>query len=223
MLKSFPISAKFGTKKKAMRPTDFPNIIFDLGGVILNLDISRTIRAFSEISGKNFAQWHSQHEQKALFDAFEAGQISSEEFRHAIRAELECPLTDEAIDNCWNAMLLDLPLERLQLLERLKLQKRTFLLSNTNAIHKTAFEQIIENQHGISSLSHLFERDYYSHLLGMRKPHPEVFHYILQTHGLQPEETLFIDDSIQHIEGAKQVGLHALHIAGDTDIIRIFD
>lgn len=222
MVKSTAISAKFDTKKKAMRPTDFPNIIFDLGGVILNLDIQRTIQAFSEVSGKDFAQWYTQREQKALFDAFETGQISADVFRDAIRIELESPLTDATIDHCWNAMLLDLPLERLQLLEQLQQQKRTFLLSNTNAIHKTAFEQIIENQHGISSLSHLFERDYYSHLLGMRKPHTEVFQYILQTHSLRAEETLFIDDSIQHIEGAKKAGLNALHITGETDIISIF-
>lgn len=206
-----------------MRPQDFPNIIFDLGGVILNLDISRTIRAFSEASGKDFSQWYTQREQKALFDAFETGQISPQEFRQAIRTELEVPLSDALIDDCWNAMLLDLPAERLRLLEQLKTRKRTFLLSNTNAIHKTAFEQIIENQHNIKGLSHLFEQDYYSHLLGMRKPHPEVFRYILETHGLRAEETLFIDDSIQHVEGAKKAGLHALHLTGPTDIIRIFD
>ncbi|WP_448519453.1 HAD family hydrolase [Rhodoflexus sp.] len=206
-----------------MQPKDFPNIIFDLGGVILNLDIPRTIRAFSEITGKDFAQWYTQANQKALFDAFEIGKISPEEFRHALRKELGVPLSDAEIDNCWNAMLLDLPAERLQLLKQLKESKRTFLLSNTNAIHKTAFDQIIENQHSITGLGHLFEQDYYSHLLGMRKPHAEVFHYILETHGLRASETLFIDDSIQHIEGAKKAGLHALHLTAQTDIIHIFD
>jgi len=222
MVKSSAISGKFDAKKKSMQPKDFPNIIFDLGGVILNLDISRTIKAFSEVSGRDFAQWYTQHKQKALFDAFEIGQISPDDFRNALRTELETPLSDAEIDRCWNAMLLDLPPERVQLLARLKQQKRTFLLSNTNAIHKAAFDKIIENQHGISSLGCLFEQDYYSHLLKMRKPNEEVFHYILETHGLRAEETLFVDDSLQHIEGAKKVGLHAIHMTGETDIIRIF-
>lgn len=208
--------------KQYMQPKDFPNIIFDLGGVILNLDVQRTIRAFSELSGKNFAQLYTQNQQKAFFDDFETGKISAEEFRQALREELQVPLSDAEIDRCWNACLLDLPKTRLELLARLKPRKRTFLLSNTNAIHKKAFDQIIENQHGISSLHHVFEQDYYSHLLGMRKPHPEVFLYILEKHGLRAEETLFIDDTLQHVEGAKKAGLHALHLSDGKDIVDIF-
>ncbi|MCS7018983.1 MAG: HAD family phosphatase [Cytophagales bacterium] len=210
-------------KKEKMQPKAFPNIIFDLGGVLLNLDIARTIRAFSTLTGKDFTQWYSQNKQKAFFTDFETGKITPDEFRQILRQELQAPLSDAEIDHCWNAMLLDLPIERLQLLEQLKSQKRIFLLSNTNAIHKAAFEKIIQTQHGIASLSHFFEQDYYSHLLGMCKPHPEVFHYILETHGLEAKETLFIDDSIQHVEGAKKAGLQAIHLTGNTDIVRIFN
>ncbi|MCS6968908.1 MAG: HAD family phosphatase [Cytophagales bacterium] len=205
-----------------MLPRDFPNIIFDLGGVLLNIDIPRTIAAFSEAIGKDFSRWYSQHKQSALFDAFEIGKITPEQFRQQLRQELQTDLSDAEIDRCWNAMLIDFPQHRLALLEEIGKKRRIFLLSNTNAIHKAAFDSLMQQQHGIESFSSFFEQDYYSHLLGMRKPNAEIFLYLIEKHGLKPQETLFIDDTLQHVEGARKAGLQALHLPQGKEVVELF-
>lgn len=199
----------------SMELKDYPNIIFDLGGVILNIDYHRTISAFQNLGLKDFEAKYSQLQQTELFDNYEKGEISSASFRNRIRSVFEKDLSDNVIDNAWNAMLLDLPKERLKLLELLAKEKRITLLSNTNEIHVKAFNETIQQEHGIKDLSNYFLELHYSFELGMRKPEPRIFEYVLSAHGFEPEETLFIDDSIQHIEGAKALGISAYHIRAD--------
>lgn len=206
-----------------LRPlSDFPNIIFDLGGVILNIDYHRTIRAFEALGMKDFNSTYSQLYQSDLFDAFERGEVSADAFRDALRPQLNAGVTTVEIDAAWNAMLLDLPSERLTLLQSLQAQKHIFLLSNTNRIHVEAFERDIESVHGPRALTSCFEQAYYSCDVGMRKPEERIFRMVVESHGLSPNETLFIDDSPQHIEGAKKAGLHAYHLTGGETIIDLF-
>ena len=191
-------------------------IIFDLGGVIINIDYERTIQKFSQISGFDASQLYTQRRQTQLFDQYETGQISSEQFRAGLRLLLNAPdVTDRALDDAWNAMLLDIPTQRIEWLQGMGCTNRIFLLSNTNAIHKDAFDQIFSATFGgsIPTLAGLFERSYFSHLMGDRKPNPSIFNTIIAEQGLIPSRTLFIDDSIQHIEGAQSVGLQTLHLA----------
>jgi HAD superfamily hydrolase (TIGR01509 family) len=189
------------------------NIIFDLGGVIINIDYAKSTDALRAFTDPSIQVDFSQKAQSELFDLYEKGDISSAEFRDGLRKEYGITASDEQIDQAWNTMLLDIPAERIELLRQLSRQYRLFLLSNTNAIHMLAFNKIVEDAHGMPSLDGLFEKAYYSHLVRKRKPGGEVFEHILAENGLKREETLFIDDSIQHIEGARQVGLQALHLA----------
>jgi len=206
-----------------LRPlSDFPNIIFDLGGVILNIDYHRTIRAFEALGMKDFNSTYGQLHQSALFDAFERGEMGAQDFRDALRPQLTVDVTDTEIDAAWNAMLLDLPSERLRLLQSLKNQKRIFLLSNTNRIHVEAFERDIEARHGADVFRSCFEHAYYSCDVGMRKPEERIFKMVVENHGLRPDETLFIDDSPQHIEGARKSGLNAHHLTGGETILDLF-
>ncbi|MCB9205062.1 MAG: HAD family phosphatase [Flavobacteriales bacterium] len=198
-----------------MKPTDYPNIIFDLGGVILNIDYQRTIKAFAELGAKNVDEKYSQLNQTTLFDEFERGEISANDFRTGIRKVFGADVTDASIDDAWNAMLLDLPANRLDLLGRLQGNKRLVLLSNTNAIHANVFEAEMKAVHGIEDLSGFFEKVYYSFEVGMRKPEERIFQLVIDELGFAPEETLFIDDSPQHIEGAKKVGLNAYYLRAD--------
>lgn len=190
------------------------NIIFDLGGVILNINYGNTIARLSELSGQDFAAIYTQHRQDAIFDDFETGKITSDGFRQRLRQLLQVPASDQAIDDAWNAMLLDIPPSRIDFLEGVGNQKRIFLLSNTNEIHKKAFDQIVTDSFGdrLSDLSNLFEKAYYSHLVGDRKPKASIFERVLAENQLNPAETLFIDDTLGHVEGAKQVGLQAFHL-----------
>ena len=195
-----------------MQPKDFQNIIFDLGGVVLNLDYSRTISAFQKLGINNFEASYSQLVQTGLFDEYERGEITSQDFRNGIRKVFDVDLDDNQVDTAWNAMLLDLPFERLELLRKLGERKRIVLLSNTNEIHIHQFNQALYLQHGLKNLSSHFQKLYYSFELGMRKPEERIFQHVLNEQGFDPTKTLFIDDSPQHIEGARKVGLNAYHL-----------
>lgn len=201
-----------------MNFSSIKNIIFDLGGVIINIDYAKGTNALAAYAKPGTQVDFSQKAQSELFDLYERGDISSAEFRDGLRQEYQIEATDAQIDEAWNSLLLDIPAERIELLRALGKKYRLFLLSNTNAIHMTGFNKIVEDSFGIPSLDELFEKPYYSHLVRMRKPGTEVFERILAENNLKKEETLFIDDSIQHIEGAKKVGIQTLHLTPDLTI-----
>ena len=197
-------------------------IIFDFGGVILNLDYSKTIRAFEELGFTDCEERYTQAKQDGVFDEIETGAISAGEFRNQVRLLAKIELSDVQIDSAWNAMLLDLPKKRLDILARLKAIKRTFLLSNTNEIHAQEFEKSIRKEHDGAVLRSYFEAAYYSHEMGLRKPNPEIFQRLIDIHGLNPERTLFIDDSEQHIDGANLTGLKTHHLIDGQTIEQLF-
>ena len=189
------------------------NIIFDFGVVILNIDYNLATQALKKLSRAGHEIVFSLRKQSPLFDQYEKGQISSAQFRDQLRQQYDLDATDEQIDDAWNAMLLDFPQERIDLIQALGSRYRLFLLSNTNDIHLRKFTELVRHSFSIPSLDSLFEQTYNSHLVGQRKPDAEIFQSILNQHNLKPEETLFIDDSIQHIESARQLGLRTLHLA----------
>jgi glucose-1-phosphatase len=184
------------------------NIIFDLGGVVLNIDYQLTPEAFKKIGLNNFEKLYSQSTQTNLFNDFEKGLLSENKFREGIRILTGMIFCDIEFDKAWNAMLLDLPYERIELLKLANKNYRTFLLSNTNIIHYKDYTQSLKKQHNIDTLGELFEKEYYSHEIHLRKPDLECFEYVLNDSNLISSETLFIDDSHQHIEGAKKAGIH---------------
>lgn len=198
------------------------NIIFDLGGVILNLDYNRTTEAFKQLGITEFEHLYSQAKQKHLFDEYEKGLISSDAFRSEMITLLESRPAPHEIDRAWNAMLLDLPPERLDLLQKLKDKYRLFLLSNTNEIHISAYSEYLRQTFGFADLSHIFEKEYYSYRVGKRKPDREIFEMVLAENNLQPKETLFIDDSVQHVEGARLTGIRAYHLQPPQTILHLF-
>jgi FMN phosphatase YigB (HAD superfamily) len=186
---------------------NFKNIIFDLGGVILNIDYELAANAFAQLGIPNFNQLFSKATQEKVFDLYEKGLITSDEFRDALNKTLKTPLSNATIDAAWNSMLLDLPTARLELLKQFKATHRTFLLSNTNEIHIDWFFNSLQQHFGIPDLSGYFENVYLSYQIHLRKPDAAIFQYVLDQNQLLPSETLFIDDSIQHIEGAKKLGI----------------
>jgi len=192
-----------------LNASNFKNIIFDLGGVIVNINYSLTTQAFSRLGLSDFDALFSQAKQSQLFDLYEKGLISSPDFRKEIKKYLGNHLDDTVIDHAWNAMLLDVPVQRLKLLEKTKLTHRTFLLSNTNDIHIETFNKYLQNTFAIADLTGHFNKLYLSYKVGMRKPDKEIFELVLSENNLQPHETLFIDDSIQHVESAQKLGIQA--------------
>jgi putative hydrolase of the HAD superfamily len=197
------------------------NIIFDLGGVLLNIDYQATFQCFKGLGVTDFNEFFTQSNQTQLFDRFDRGEVGPQEFRDKVRAITGLPLTDRAIDHCWNAMLLDLPWHRVELLDGVRTHYRTFLLSNTNAIHYPALAEYLRREFGVDSLEGHFEKQYLSHEIGLRKPDRKVYRLILEENGLKPGQTLFIDDSLQHVEGARDAGLKALWL--NVDQLQVSD
>jgi len=199
------------------------NVVFDLGGVIMDINSHLTIDAFYDLGLRDIKGQYSQFGQLPFFSAFEKGEITADQFRGEIRQLAGIKLPDHDIDKAWNAMLLDIPGERLQLLEETKKHFPTFLLSNTNEIHYNFFNQYVKDHFQLSGISHLFKTDYYSHTMGMRKPHPEIYLELCKREGLKPAETLFIDDTLPNVEGAAQAGLIAYHLQAPETIINLFE
>ncbi len=188
------------------------HIIFDLGGVILNIDYKLTEQAFIEAGITDFPALYSQLRQTDLFDKFETGGMGRGEFISELQKAGPPGITETQILNAWNAMLLDFPVRRLQILQQLRLYHDLFLLSNTNEIHEDAFNNILMRDRGIPNLGVFFDKVYLSHRLGLRKPNKEIFRRVLDDNGLKPEHTLFIDDSPQHIAAAKELGIQTIFL-----------
>jgi putative hydrolase of the HAD superfamily len=193
----------------ALTSTKFNNIIFDLGGVILNIDYNATVKAFEPLGIGHFENLFSQASQTSLFDKYEKGLISSEEFRAQLRPYLKEDTDDAMIDKAWNAILLDLPEQRIKILKKLREKYRTFLLSNTNDIHIRTINKYLEKEFGMKDLSSLFEKVYFSYEIGKRKPDAEIFQHVVDENNISIHDTLFIDDSKQHIATAQAMGFQA--------------
>jgi len=184
------------------------NIIFDLGGVLLNIDYKKTEKAFSDLGVVNFKDMYAQFTADKLFESLETGHINEGNFYEFMTERGVRTLEIKEVQNAWNAMLLDFRMESLYFLETLADKYKLYLLSNTNAIHKAAFDTLFTAQTGIPEIEKYFTKTYYSHLIGLRKPHPEIYDFILNDAGIIAGETLFIDDSINNIESAAQTGIH---------------
>jgi glucose-1-phosphatase len=198
------------------------HIIFDLGGVILNINYQATYQAFTDLGVKNFTDLYNQFSLNSMFSDLEVGKIGKEEFLQGMKQHTPEGVTDQQIIDAWNAMLLDFPLRRLQVLQQLRQHYSLYLLSNTNIIHMEAFNRILQESRGIPSLATFFDKAYYSHEIGLRKPDRESYEFVLDAHGLQPSETLFIDDTLPNIEGAKLVGIETIHLLPPRTITDVF-
>ena len=198
------------------------NIIFDYGAVILNIDYQLAEKAFAKLGLTDFDRLYSHATQKELFDEFEKGLITPADFRNGVRKFIKRDVSDLQIDAAWNAMLLDLPEERIQLLDELKTKYRLFLLSNTNEIHYNSFTSYMRDKFKREIFSDVFEKAYVSFKVKMRKPDPEIFLHVLQEQNLRKEETLFIDDSLQHIETANKLGINTIFLEKGKTILDLF-
>jgi putative hydrolase of the HAD superfamily len=169
----------------------------------------------------NFDEIYSQLAQTELFDRFETGHISSFHFINRILDQLPQGHNGNSVVHAWNAMIGDFPKERLDWLTEVGKKYRIFLLSNTNLLHMDTVRRSLEKTVGHQRLEDYFEKVYLSCEMGMRKPDPGIFTRVCEEQGLDPATTLFIDDTPQHVEGAKKAGLKAIHLKPGTEITTI--
>jgi len=191
--------------------SSIPNIVFDLGGVLLNINPENSVNQFKAIGLNDTTRIQHEYRENGLFDRLEKGEMSPKAFRNEIRQYIDAEVSDQEIDYAWNAMLLDFPHERLLLLQELKKTHKIYLLSNTNIIHWEHYTQKLKEIYGVK-LSDCFEKDYYSHDMGLRKPDTSIYNELLRAENLKAEETLFIDDMYSNVEAARAVGMIAHHL-----------
>lgn len=186
------------------------NIIFDLGNVILNIDTKLSEIEFAKYGLLDFGKLYTLASQSEIFDRLEVGSISPDEFFNEFRHLTNSDLSNEIIRHCWNTLILDYPMARLELLQTLKPKYRTFLLSNTNKIHYDFYTQILNTQFGINGLESILEKAYFSHEIGMKKPKSDIFEFVLNESRLAPHETLFVDDNHDNIIAAEKLGIQTI-------------
>lgn len=200
----------------------FKNIIFDLGGVILNLSVERTHQAFAQLSGLPVTEIKSRVHHGPFFQDYERGLITDTEFRSHLRETLQINANDAQLDTAWNAMLLDIPHERFSLLERLKKKYQLFLLSNTNEIHRKFFNQVVEQSSGKPNIDYYFHYAYFSHVLNLSKPDVAIYQHVLNEQKLLPHQTVFLDDNLDNLTGAARTGLQTFHVQHPNQIFDFF-
>ncbi len=198
------------------------NIVFDLGGVLVDLDFKSAINGLQKAGFANVKEQLQAFDREGIFQKFELGEMTAEEFRSAIRENSTVTLTDEEVDALWNLMLLEIPREKLELILDLRGKYMVYLLSNTNSIHwdyvcKNAF-----NYRGFR-VSDYFEKTFLSFEMHLAKPDKAIFEKMLEDANLLAEETLFIDDSEANCKAAAEVGIHAHHYHIGDDLSKIFE
>ncbi|ALL07628.1 haloacid dehalogenase [Pedobacter sp. PACM 27299] len=187
------------------------NIIFDYGNVIFEIDFKRAQEALIQLGIENIEDFFAHKSHHNIFNDLETAAISPAEFRAGIReASSKKDITDEQIDAAWNSLLIGVPENVHEVLLKVKDKYRTFLLSNNNEIHYNWIVDYLKREFDMPDNSGLFEKAYYSQQMFLRKPNVEIFEKVLKENNLDPEETLFIDDSPQHLVGAKAAGMQTL-------------
>jgi FMN phosphatase YigB (HAD superfamily) len=192
-------------------------ILFDFGDVFINLDKQATIDGLQKLG---LSAWNDDLDQLNL--KYEVGAISEEDFLLGFQKNIPNASIDE-ISKAWNAILLDFPLYRLEFLQMLSKKYRLFLLSNTDAIHIETFEQKTGSSF-YSDFYQCFEKVYFSFEIGMRKPNPEVYNFVLDQNGLQAKHTLFIDDKKENTDAALALGFQVWNLqVGKEDVVDLFE
>ncbi len=199
------------------------NIIFDLGGVILDIDENVVYKELEKM-GINTTELAHSKEFIEIMSKFDTGIYTAPTFRKKMKSLLGLEkMTDQKFDSIWNAMLLDIPRERIEAIEKVKKHYKIFLMSNSNVIHYDLYVRDLQLRFGYNEFDELFNKSYFSFAEHLEKPDPRFFELILDHEGLLPEETLFIDDTEKNIKVAKSLGINTYHIRRDELVRNLFE
>jgi putative hydrolase of the HAD superfamily len=199
------------------------NIIFDLGGVILDIDETIVYKELEKMGISTSELVHSK-EFMDIMSKFDTGIYTAPTFRKKTKALLgQEKMTDQKFDSLWNAMLLDIPRERIEAIEKVKKHYKIFLMSNSNEIHYDLYVRDLQLRFGYNEFDELFNKSYFSFAEHLEKPDPRFFELILDHEGLLPEETLFIDDTEANIKVAKSLGINTYHISREELVRNLFE
>jgi putative hydrolase of the HAD superfamily len=193
------------------------NILFDLGGVILDLNVNGTLEAFLNMGFQKELLSYPENFYTDIFFNYETGKVSTSEFRDSIRKLAGINFSDQDFDNAWCTMLARVPKKRSELLVTLSKNYNLYMLSNTSELHIEKFRTLFHETAGYN-YEELFKRCFYSHEIGLHKPDPESFHHVLNEANISAKETLFLDDNIHNIKAAKELGFNVIHITDNLQM-----
>ena len=203
--------------------TKIKNIIFDLGGVILDIDENVVYKELEKM-GIEISELAHSKEFMEILSKFDTGIYTAATFRKKTKQFIgQEKMTDEKFDSIWNAMLLDIPRERIEAIEKVKKHYKIYLMSNTNVIHYDLYVRDLQLRFGYNEFDELFNKSYFSFAEHLEKPDPRFFELILDHEHLLPEETLFIDDTAENIEAAKSLGINTYHISREELVRNLFE
>ena len=203
--------------------TNIKNIIFDLGKVLLNLDFNASVVAFQKLGLKTDVLDNKQAYSDPVFYELEVGKVTPKEFCNRLRKVLNNQdANDLQIEDAWYSMILDVPANRVKVVQELSKSYNVYLFSNTNQIHIERLHRAFKAEHGIDFPS-LFVKDYYSHEIHERKPDLSSYQKVIELSGINPEESIFIDDLEKNIIGAQQSGLKTFWLKEGMEMTDIFD
>ncbi|HLW21031.1 MAG TPA: HAD family phosphatase [Cyclobacteriaceae bacterium] len=198
------------------------NLIFDMGNVIIDIDIDLTLKELKSDLSENEFSLADEFMKSELHAAFESGNIDEKEFRNGIRMAFNREWKDEWIDQVWNTLLLTIPKERIKLLKTLRKDYNLYLLSNTNSIHFKVVEEIFKKDHPEDSFLGLFDKVFLSHEMGLRKPDKKIYEKVVEEIEANPEQCLFFDDLQENLNAAKEVGLQTYLINHPKALVDYF-
>ncbi len=196
----------------------FDAIVFDLGGVLYNIDTELSVQAFEKLGLKNFQELYSLASQSDLFDALETGAIDEQTFAENINLLAGTKLSNEAIHYAWNSLLIGLKEDAIPHLIALKDKYQLYLLSNTNTIHMDKINNEVSALYPSKNLADFFNQAFYSFNLGLRKPGPEIYNYVTQNIGISPDKILFIDDNTDNISSGQKAGWQAYRMEKNSNL-----
>jgi len=199
---------------------NFKNILFDLGGVILDINIQATLKHFYELGFPADLMQYPHAMTTDLFYKYETGKTDTEQFRNDIRLSTGIEFSDEVFDEAWNAMLVRIPEERTKLLKVLSKRYNIYLLSNTSELHMKVVEKMYLDTAG-ETMQQIFKKLYYSFEIGSYKPDPEAWEHVINDAGIKAGETLFLDDNIHNIKASQGLGFQAIHIHERTNLMNL--
>jgi putative hydrolase of the HAD superfamily len=196
------------------------NLLFDLGGVIMDIEKKNCVSAFEQLGLKNAADYFGEYSQQGPFEALESGSITAEQFHAQLRGHFDKEVSDADIDHAFNCFLTGIPVHRLENLRALRKKYGIYLLSNTNVImwnSRIAEEFTKEGQK---------REDYFDGMVTSfdakcLKPGAKIFEYAQTTLGIEPSETLFLDDSKANCEAARALGWNAAEVKPGTEFAEI--
>ena len=198
------------------------NIIFDLGGVIIDIDTQAIVNQMNKMGFTNVEKLYEPEFLKIL-ERFEKGIVKASTFRNEVKNYLEINVTDALFDEIWNSMLYDIPQRRIDLVKQLKQNYHVFLLSNSNEIHYDMYVRDLQLRYGYREFDSLFDKAFFSFALHLAKPDPDIFRYVLDSENLKPEETLFIDDLEGNRAAARRLGIHTTDVTTGSRIVDLFE